>query len=147
MSTSEEFFMAERGGSEGKNVSFQPSRKKKHNKKFSTCVCDMCRITAMLCRPLDRATRSAQVVWRVTNAVSPSRLLPDGYSTIDQRDKDCKYKTSNASSDLTEREPLKVRSDTSLHTPNKNRSNFQVYVSHVSFLRWQDGKGLSGEIL
>ncbi|KAK3539120.1 hypothetical protein QTP86_025058 [Hemibagrus guttatus] len=31
----------------------------------------------------------------------------DGYSTIDQRDKDCKYKTSDASSDLTEREPLK----------------------------------------
>ncbi|XP_066509542.1 splicing regulator ARVCF-like isoform X3 [Hoplias malabaricus] len=34
-------------------------------------------------------------------------LGPDGYSTIDQRDKDCKYKTSDGSSDLTEREPLK----------------------------------------
>ncbi|XP_062874249.1 ARVCF delta catenin family member b isoform X5 [Trichomycterus rosablanca] len=32
---------------------------------------------------------------------------PDGYSTIDQRDKECKYKTSDASSDVTEREPLK----------------------------------------
>uniref|UniRef100_A0A3P9MQR2 ARVCF delta catenin family member n=1 Tax=Oryzias latipes TaxID=8090 RepID=A0A3P9MQR2_ORYLA len=31
----------------------------------------------------------------------------DGYSTIDQRDKDCKYKTSDGSADLTEREPLK----------------------------------------
>ncbi|XP_049326404.1 ARVCF delta catenin family member b isoform X5 [Astyanax mexicanus] len=31
----------------------------------------------------------------------------DGYSTIDQRDKDCKYKGSDGSSDLTEREPLK----------------------------------------
>ncbi|XP_062874247.1 ARVCF delta catenin family member b isoform X3 [Trichomycterus rosablanca] len=31
----------------------------------------------------------------------------DGYSTIDQRDKECKYKTSDASSDVTEREPLK----------------------------------------
>ncbi|XP_062874248.1 ARVCF delta catenin family member b isoform X4 [Trichomycterus rosablanca] len=33
---------------------------------------------------------------------------PDGYSTIDQRDKECKYKTSDASSDVTEREPLKA---------------------------------------
>uniref|UniRef100_A0A3P9HVF9 ARVCF delta catenin family member n=1 Tax=Oryzias latipes TaxID=8090 RepID=A0A3P9HVF9_ORYLA len=31
----------------------------------------------------------------------------DGYSTIDQRDKDSKYKTSDGSADLTEREPLK----------------------------------------
>ncbi|XP_070821311.1 ARVCF delta catenin family member b isoform X6 [Chaetodon auriga] len=31
----------------------------------------------------------------------------DGYSTIDQRDKDCKYKTADGSVDLTEREPLK----------------------------------------
>uniref|UniRef100_A0A668A5B6 ARVCF delta catenin family member b n=1 Tax=Myripristis murdjan TaxID=586833 RepID=A0A668A5B6_9TELE len=34
-------------------------------------------------------------------------LGPDGYSTIDQRDKDCKYKTGEGSVDLTEREPLK----------------------------------------
>ncbi|XP_067376621.1 ARVCF delta catenin family member b isoform X12 [Channa argus] len=34
-------------------------------------------------------------------------LGPDGYSTIDQRDKDCKYKTGDGSVDLTEREPLK----------------------------------------
>lgn len=33
----------------------------------------------------------------------------DGYSTIDQRDKECKYKTSDGSADLTEREPLKVQ--------------------------------------
>ncbi|XP_005747800.1 ARVCF delta catenin family member b isoform X3 [Pundamilia nyererei] len=32
----------------------------------------------------------------------------DGYSTIDQRDKDCKYKTGDGSVDLTEREPLKM---------------------------------------
>lgn len=32
----------------------------------------------------------------------------DGYSTIDQRDKDCKYKTVDSSVDLTEREPLKA---------------------------------------
>ncbi|XP_068166055.1 ARVCF delta catenin family member b isoform X6 [Antennarius striatus] len=35
----------------------------------------------------------------------------DGYSTIDQRDKDCrdcKYKTGDGSADLTEREPLKA---------------------------------------
>uniref|UniRef100_A0AAQ5XST5 ARVCF delta catenin family member n=1 Tax=Amphiprion ocellaris TaxID=80972 RepID=A0AAQ5XST5_AMPOC len=31
----------------------------------------------------------------------------DGYSTIDQRDKDCKYKAGDVSVDLTEREPLK----------------------------------------
>uniref|UniRef100_A0A674N012 ARVCF delta catenin family member b n=1 Tax=Takifugu rubripes TaxID=31033 RepID=A0A674N012_TAKRU len=31
----------------------------------------------------------------------------DGYSTIDQREKDCRYKTSDGSADLTEREPLK----------------------------------------
>lgn len=31
----------------------------------------------------------------------------DGYSTIDQRDKDLKYKTGDGSVDLTEREPLK----------------------------------------
>ncbi|XP_005936945.1 ARVCF delta catenin family member b isoform X3 [Haplochromis burtoni] len=35
-------------------------------------------------------------------------LGPDGYSTIDQRDKDCKYKTGDGSVDLTEREPLKM---------------------------------------
>ncbi|XP_058491386.1 ARVCF delta catenin family member b isoform X1 [Solea solea] len=34
-------------------------------------------------------------------------LGPDGYTTIDQRDKDCKYKTVDGSVDLTEREPLK----------------------------------------
>lgn len=32
----------------------------------------------------------------------------DGYSTIDQRDKDCKYKTVDSSVDQTEREPLKA---------------------------------------
>ncbi|XP_067261777.1 ARVCF delta catenin family member b isoform X8 [Chanodichthys erythropterus] len=32
----------------------------------------------------------------------------DGYSTIDQRDKDSKYKSSDGSSDLQEREPLKA---------------------------------------
>lgn len=32
----------------------------------------------------------------------------DCYTTIDQRDKDCKYKTSDGSADLTEREPLKA---------------------------------------
>ncbi|XP_074493380.1 ARVCF delta catenin family member b isoform X12 [Sebastes fasciatus] len=32
----------------------------------------------------------------------------DGYSTIDQRDKDCKYKTVDGSVDQTEREPLKA---------------------------------------
>ncbi|KAM9822547.1 ARVCF delta catenin family member b isoform 2-T4 [Syngnathus typhle] len=35
----------------------------------------------------------------------------DGYSTIDQRDKDCKYKTGDSSVDLTEQEP--VKNDTS----------------------------------
>ncbi|KAM9463991.1 splicing regulator ARVCF-like isoform 24-T24 [Salvelinus alpinus] len=36
-------------------------------------------------------------------------LGPDGYSTIDQRDKDCKYKSSgDGSVDLSEREPLKA---------------------------------------
>uniref|UniRef100_A0A672LLU7 Armadillo repeat protein deleted in velo-cardio-facial syndrome homolog n=1 Tax=Sinocyclocheilus grahami TaxID=75366 RepID=A0A672LLU7_SINGR len=34
-------------------------------------------------------------------------LSLDGYSTIDQRDKDSKYKSSDGSSDLQEREPLK----------------------------------------
>lgn len=32
----------------------------------------------------------------------------DGYSTIDQRDKDSKYKSIDGSSDLQEREPLKA---------------------------------------
>ncbi|XP_039658529.1 ARVCF delta catenin family member b isoform X5 [Perca fluviatilis] len=32
----------------------------------------------------------------------------DGYSTIDQKDKDCKYKTVDSSVDQTEREPLKA---------------------------------------
>uniref|UniRef100_A0AAQ4Q8Y0 ARVCF delta catenin family member n=1 Tax=Gasterosteus aculeatus aculeatus TaxID=481459 RepID=A0AAQ4Q8Y0_GASAC len=36
-----------------------------------------------------------------------SHPLSDGYSTIDQRDKDCKYKTVDGSVDQTEREPLK----------------------------------------
>eukprot|EP00064_Thunnus_orientalis_P007354 superscaffoldBa00000810_g7374 len=39
----------------------------------------------------------------------------DGYSTIDQRDKDCKYKTADSSVDLTEREPLKP-----LHLGNRD---------------------------
>lgn len=40
-------------------------------------------------------------------------LSLDGYSTIDQRDKDSKYKSSDGSSDLLEREPLKVRAEVS----------------------------------
>ncbi|XP_028852464.1 ARVCF delta catenin family member b isoform X7 [Denticeps clupeoides] len=32
----------------------------------------------------------------------------DGYSTIDQRDKECKYKSSDGTGDVTEREPLKA---------------------------------------
>ncbi|KAM6930581.1 ARVCF delta catenin family member b isoform 10-T10 [Xenentodon cancila] len=36
----------------------------------------------------------------------------DGYSTIDQRDKDCKYKTGDASVDPKEHEPLKLQNDT-----------------------------------
>ncbi|KAM6930573.1 ARVCF delta catenin family member b isoform 2-T2 [Xenentodon cancila] len=39
-------------------------------------------------------------------------LGPDGYSTIDQRDKDCKYKTGDASVDPKEHEPLKLQNDT-----------------------------------
>ncbi|XP_028852462.1 ARVCF delta catenin family member b isoform X5 [Denticeps clupeoides] len=35
-------------------------------------------------------------------------LGPDGYSTIDQRDKECKYKSSDGTGDVTEREPLKA---------------------------------------
>ncbi|XP_064793012.1 splicing regulator ARVCF-like isoform X7 [Oncorhynchus masou masou] len=47
-------------------------------------------------------------------------LGPDGYSTIDQRDKDCKYKSSgDGSVDLSEREPLK--NDT--HRKHYVRSN------------------------
>uniref|UniRef100_A0A8C6NMM4 ARVCF delta catenin family member b n=1 Tax=Nothobranchius furzeri TaxID=105023 RepID=A0A8C6NMM4_NOTFU len=41
------------------------------------------------------------------NMIPMDELGPDGYSTIDQRDKDCKYKTDDGSADLTEREPLK----------------------------------------
>lgn len=40
-------------------------------------------------------------------------LSLDGYSTIDQRDKDSKYKSSDGSSDLQEQEPLKVRAEVS----------------------------------
>ncbi|XP_041854581.1 ARVCF delta catenin family member b isoform X3 [Melanotaenia boesemani] len=40
--------------------------------------------------------------------ISMDELGPaDGYSTVDQRDKDCKYKTGDGSGDVTEREPLK----------------------------------------
>ncbi|XP_035495596.2 ARVCF delta catenin family member b isoform X6 [Scophthalmus maximus] len=35
-------------------------------------------------------------------------LGPDGYTTIDQRDKECKYQAVDGSVDLTEREPLKA---------------------------------------
>uniref|UniRef100_A0A674AZ39 ARVCF delta catenin family member b n=1 Tax=Salmo trutta TaxID=8032 RepID=A0A674AZ39_SALTR len=46
---------------------------------------------------------------------------PDGYSTIDQRDKDCKYKSSgDGSVDLTEREPLKNDTNTK-HYVRSNR--------------------------
>uniref|UniRef100_A0A8C7C5Q4 ARVCF delta catenin family member b n=1 Tax=Oncorhynchus kisutch TaxID=8019 RepID=A0A8C7C5Q4_ONCKI len=48
-------------------------------------------------------------------------LGPDGYSTIDQRDKDCKYKSSgDGSVDLTEREPLKNETNTK-HYVRSNR--------------------------
>uniref|UniRef100_A0A4W5MN39 ARVCF delta catenin family member b n=2 Tax=Hucho hucho TaxID=62062 RepID=A0A4W5MN39_9TELE len=48
-------------------------------------------------------------------------LGPDGYSTIDQRDKDCKYKSSgDGSVDLTEREPLKNDTNTK-HYVRSNR--------------------------
>uniref|UniRef100_A0A8B9KUD5 ARVCF delta catenin family member b n=1 Tax=Astyanax mexicanus TaxID=7994 RepID=A0A8B9KUD5_ASTMX len=48
-----------------------------------------------------------QALYVTHNVSGLSRLSTDGYSTIDQRDKDCKYKGSDGSSDLTEREPLK----------------------------------------
>lgn len=38
----------------------------------------------------------------------------DGYTTIDQRDKECKYKTDDGSADPTEQEPLKVKSTSDL---------------------------------
>ncbi|XP_055775520.1 splicing regulator ARVCF-like isoform X6 [Salvelinus fontinalis] len=48
-------------------------------------------------------------------------LGPDGYSTIDQRDKDCKYKSGgDGSVDLTEREPLKNDTNTK-HYVRSNR--------------------------
>uniref|UniRef100_A0A8C8I4P0 Armadillo repeat protein deleted in velo-cardio-facial syndrome n=1 Tax=Oncorhynchus tshawytscha TaxID=74940 RepID=A0A8C8I4P0_ONCTS len=48
-------------------------------------------------------------------------LGPDGYSTIDQRDKDCKYKSSgDGSVDLTDREPLKNETNTK-HYVRSNR--------------------------
>lgn len=47
--------------------------------------------------------------WRRINRPLFSHPLSDGYSTIDQRDKDCKYKTVDGSVDQTEREPLKVQ--------------------------------------
>uniref|UniRef100_A0A671KF32 Armadillo repeat protein deleted in velo-cardio-facial syndrome homolog n=1 Tax=Sinocyclocheilus anshuiensis TaxID=1608454 RepID=A0A671KF32_9TELE len=42
------------------------------------------------------------------DVIPMDELGPDGYSTIDQRDKDSKYKSSDGSSDLQEREPLKA---------------------------------------
>uniref|UniRef100_A0A3Q3JNH8 ARVCF delta catenin family member n=1 Tax=Monopterus albus TaxID=43700 RepID=A0A3Q3JNH8_MONAL len=51
-----------------------------------------------------------QIEWKeFSDSCSLTSL--DGYSTIDQRDKDCKYKTGDGSVDLTEREPLKVQAD------------------------------------
>ncbi|XP_077097066.1 ARVCF delta catenin family member b isoform X16 [Siphateles boraxobius] len=50
----------------------------------------------------------------------------DGYTTIDQRDKDSKYKSSDGSSDLQEREPLKVSAEVSENDTNRKhyiRSN------------------------
>uniref|UniRef100_A0A8C5H625 ARVCF n=1 Tax=Gouania willdenowi TaxID=441366 RepID=A0A8C5H625_GOUWI len=41
----------------------------------------------------------------VSNCCSLTSL--DGYTTIDQREKDCRYKAGDSSGDLTEREPLK----------------------------------------
>ncbi|XP_066546198.1 ARVCF delta catenin family member b isoform X4 [Amia ocellicauda] len=49
------------------------------------------------------------------DVIPMDELGPDGYSTIDQRDKESKYKTGDGSGDVTEREPLK--NDT-------NRKNF-----------------------
>uniref|UniRef100_A0A3P9Q112 ARVCF delta catenin family member b n=1 Tax=Poecilia reticulata TaxID=8081 RepID=A0A3P9Q112_POERE len=66
-----------------------------------------------------------------------SLISSDGYSTIDQRDKDCKYKTDDGSADLTEREPLKVRTSLLLCSNNdvnqKYRSLSSARVSLCSF--------------
>ena len=55
----------------------------------------------------------------------------DGYSTIDQRDKDCKYKAVDGSVDLTEQEPLKVNSHLSW-SPGRIRGNNDVSLEILS---------------
>ncbi|XP_062418465.1 ARVCF delta catenin family member b isoform X6 [Pungitius pungitius] len=47
----------------------------------------------------------------------------DGYSTIDQRDKDCKYKTADGPVDQTEREPLKVQAQNDTNRKHYIRTN------------------------
>uniref|UniRef100_A0A3Q2XF40 ARVCF delta catenin family member b n=1 Tax=Hippocampus comes TaxID=109280 RepID=A0A3Q2XF40_HIPCM len=60
----------------------------------------------------------------------PSPTSLDGYSSIDQRDKDCKYKTGDSSVDLTEREPLKVPSELFFYLPRDEGIEDQVMMSH-----------------
>ncbi|KTG39436.1 hypothetical protein cypCar_00014794 [Cyprinus carpio] len=61
----------------------------------------------------------------------PSLSL-DGYSTIDQRDKESKYKSSDGSSDLQEREPLKVRAKVSKVSPSFTIFSSTLVISSIT---------------
>lgn len=58
----------------------------------------------------------------------------DGYSTIDQRDKDCKYKTGDGSVDLTEREPLKVWTELFWSPGGQRDNDASLKYHHVLFV-------------
>lgn len=113
LSSSVETSTQVRGGSEEKNPKmshFSPGRKQTVNNRarFRAVSCH-CHVARMPLPSTDPAPFVPGCFTVLTNTLLSSCLPPDGYSTIDQRDKDCKYNTSDASSDLTEREPLKVR--------------------------------------
>ncbi|XP_041854590.1 ARVCF delta catenin family member b isoform X11 [Melanotaenia boesemani] len=55
-----------------------------------------------------KATKNGKPGYDDTTLPLMEKNQADGYSTVDQRDKDCKYKTGDGSGDVTEREPLKA---------------------------------------
>lgn len=94
-------------------------------------ICSCTRVPTtpqMICHPFIQMEASGEL----NTCCSLTSL--DGYSTIDQRDKDCKYKAGDGSVDLTEREPLKVRAD--LCWPPGGRRGHGGWNNDVSVKRY-----------
>lgn len=75
--------------------------------------CSQLKVEGFVAVCLKSHAEGADTAIMITELSCFPSLSLDGYSTIDQRDKESKYKSSDGSSDLQEREPLKVRAKVS----------------------------------